>query len=403
MRRTKLARGLSFWLLTIFVCFNAAAQNNTTNEILPYKDVDGYIIIKANVGGTEGDFLLDSRGKVAVTEQAAAVRGIVASKKGNYPRTEYEVLGTGRAIGFFVGNTVYAKDVSACVLKTNSLLSKLKVDGIIGLGAFANTVLTINSKAKTITISTPYKPAYMKLINRDDAELSLNGELYLQAMINGKPVKVMADFYENQPLMLSATDAKLVNLTNKATATVQLAGLSVNNIKLAKTEAKYSVIGKSILNKGVVSFDIARSKYYAQPFNQGEGSTAPVVKKEVMAFVPGKVNAVDRAFFLEHIYDYKSSKEWKTIGDKPVVVDFWATWCGPCMRMMPIMEELAVKYKDKVNFYKVNVDKEGELRQVFEANAIPLVIFGSLKDGATKEIGADTKEKVEARIEQLLK
>jgi hypothetical protein len=74
--------------------------------------------------------------------------------------------------------------------------------------------------------------------------------------------------------------------------------------KVAVTEAKYSVIGKSILNKGVVSFDIARSKYYAQPFNQGEESAAPVVKKEAMAFVPGKVNSIDRAYFLENNLEY---------------------------------------------------------------------------------------------------
>lgn len=402
MRRTKLAEGLSFCLLTIFVCFNAAAQSNAINEILPYKDVDGYMIIRANVGGTEGDFLLDSRGKVAVTEQAAAVRGMAATKKSSYPRAEYEVVGSATAIGFFVGNTVYAKDVSARILKTNALFTKLKVDGVIGLGAFANTILTINSKAQTITISTPYKPAYMKLVNRDDAELTLNGELFIKTLINGKPVKVLADFYESQPLVLSAADAKLVNPTNKATAAVQMAGLSATNIKLAKTDAQFSIVGKSILNKGVVSFDVGRNKYYAQPFNQGEESLAPVIKKEVVAFVPGKVNSIDRAYFLEHVYDYKSNKEWKAKGDKPVVIDFWATWCGPCMRLMPVMDELAAKYKDKVNFYKVNVDKEGELRQVFEANAIPLLIFGS-NERATREVGADSKEKIEARIQALLK
>lgn len=402
MRRTKLVQSLSFCLLTIFVCFNAAAQSNAINEILPYRDVDGYMVIRANVGGTEGDFLLDSRGKVAVTEQAAAIRGMVSTKNSSYPRAEYEVAGSATAIGFFVGNTVYAKDVSARILKTNALFTKLKVDGVIGFSAFANTILTINSKAKTITISTPYKPAYMKLVNRDDAELSLDGELFIQTMVNGKPVKAIADFYENQPLVLSAADAKLVNPANKATATVQLAGLSVNNVKLAKTDARFSIVGKSILNRGVLSFDVGRNKFYAQPFNQGEETAAPAVKKEAIAFVPGKINSIDRAYFLEHVYDYKSNKTWKAKGDKPVVIDFWATWCGPCMRLMPVMEELAAKYKDKVNFYKVNVDKEGELRQVFEANAIPLLIFGS-NAGATREIGGDTKEKIEARIQALLK
>jgi len=401
MRRMKIIQQLSFCMLAVFACFSAVAQNNTTNEVLPYKDVDGYMIIRANVGGTEGDFLLDSRGKVAVTEQAAAVRGMKSDGKGNnYPRKGFEVVGNATAIGFFVGKTVYAKEMSTRIIKPNALLEKLKVDGVLGFAAFANAVVTINSKAKTISLSTPYKPAYMKLLNRDDAELSQKEGLVLQTTINGQAVKAIADFYEDQPLILSSTDAKLVNGT---TATVKLASVSASNVKVAKGNTAYTVVGKSILNKGVISFDVGRSKYYFQSFNQGEESSAPELKKETIAMVPGKVNAIDREYFLKNVYDYKNNKEWKTIGDKPVVIDFWATWCGPCMRMMPVMEELAAKYKDQVLFYKVNVDKEGELRQVFEANAIPLVIFGSLKDGASREIGADTKEKVEARIQQLLK
>jgi thioredoxin len=397
----KFVQRLCFYILTISVCFNAAAQNSVTNEILPYKDVDGYMIIRANVGGVEGDFLLDSRGKVAVTEQAAAVRGMKAGKTiGNYPREGFQVVGNATAIGFFIGNTVYEKDINTRILKENALLSRLKVDGVIGFVAFSNSVVTINGKAKTITLSTPYKPAYMKLVNRDDAQLSQIEGLMIQTTINGKPVKAITDFYQDEPLVLSAADAKLVN---SGSATVKLAGMSLNNVKVANGNAAYTVVGKSILNKGVISFDIGHSKYYFQAFNQGEESSAPVVKNEAVAMVPGKVNSVDREYFLKHIYDYKSNKEWKTIGDKPVVIDFWATWCGPCMRMMPVMEELAAKYKDKVVFYKVNVDKEGELRQVFEANAIPLVIFGSLNNGSTKEIGADTKQKVEAHILQLLK
>ncbi|WP_316834243.1 thioredoxin domain-containing protein [Pedobacter nutrimenti] len=404
MRRMKFVQRLCFYMLTVSVCFSAAAQNTVVNEVLPYKDVEGYIIIKANVGGTEGDFLLDSRGKVAVTEQAAAVRGMKSDKKANnYPREGFQVLGNALAIGFFVGNTVYQKDIQTRILKENALLTRLKVDGVINFSAFANAVVTINSKAKTITLSTPYKPAYMKLVNRDDAELSFNDGLMIQTTINGKPVKAVVDFYEDRPLVLSVNDAKLINPGNGASATVKVAGVSLNNVKVAKGNATYTIIGKSILNKGVISFDIGRNKYYFQSFNQVEETSPPVVNKEIVTFIPGKVNPIDRTYFLKNVYDYKTNKEWKTIGDKPVVIDFWATWCGPCMKMMPVMEELAAKYKDRINFYKVNVDKEGELRQVFEANAIPLVIFGSLNNGSTKEIGADTKEKVEARILELLK
>jgi thioredoxin-like negative regulator of GroEL len=72
--------------------------------------------------------------------------------------------------------------------------------------------------------------------------------------------------------------------------------------------------------------------------------------------------------------------------------------------MMPVMEELAAKYKDQVIFYKVNVDQEGELRQVFEAKAIPMMFFAPVNGEMIKTVGADSKEKAEALIvNQLLK
>lgn len=72
----------------------------------------------------------------------------------------------------------------------------------------------------------------------------------------------------------------------------------------------------------------------------------------------GKLNPITRQFFLEHIFDYRKGNDFVYNGDKPVVIDFWATWCGPCMRLLPEMEKLAEKYKGKVVFYKVNADKE---------------------------------------------
>ena len=59
--------------------------------------------------------------------------------------------------------------------------------------------------------------------------------------------------------------------------------------------------------------------------------------------------------------------------DKPVVVDFWAEWCGPCRMISPILAELAEEYRDKITVAKVNVDQEPDLAMQFGVTGIPLL------------------------------
>ena len=64
---------------------------------------------------------------------------------------------------------------------------------------------------------------------------------------------------------------------------------------------------------------------------------------------------------------------------KLVMADFWASWCGPCMMLGPVIESLAEQYQDKAVIGKVNTDEEGELAMAYQVTNIPTVIF--LKDG----------------------
>ena len=72
--------------------------------------------------------------------------------------------------------------------------------------------------------------------------------------------------------------------------------------------------------------------------------------------------------------------EWKYLGDKPAIIDFYATWCGPCKALSPILEKVAEKYEGKIYVYKVDVDKESELSQVFNIRSVPTLLFVPLEE-----------------------
>jgi len=88
-----------------------------------------------------------------------------------------------------------------------------------------------------------------------------------------------------------------------------------------------------------------------------------------------EVNYITTAEFKTKIFDYSVEKEWKYLGKKPCVIDFYTTWCGPCKRLAPIMEELSETYKGKVTFYKADTERERELAYVFQISSIPQVLY----------------------------
>ena len=80
--------------------------------------------------------------------------------------------------------------------------------------------------------------------------------------------------------------------------------------------------------------------------------------------------------FLKTVWNYETSpQEWKYLGDKPAIIDFYADWCGPCKIAAPILEEISHEFAGKVNVYKIDTEKEKELAAVFGIRGIPAFLY----------------------------
>ncbi len=88
---------------------------------------------------------------------------------------------------------------------------------------------------------------------------------------------------------------------------------------------------------------------------------------------------------------------------KPVVIDFWATWCGPCMGMAPLIDRLSEEYEGRVEIGKYNIDEESDLTTEYRIMSIPTLLF--FKDGKKTDIrlaGSQTEATLRAKIDELL-
>lgn len=106
--------------------------------------------------------------------------------------------------------------------------------------------------------------------------------------------------------------------------------------------------------------------------------------------------------FKARIFDYKTEKDWKYKGTKPCIIDFYTTWCGPCKRLAPIMEELSQTYCDKVVFYKADTERERELAYVFNISSIPQVLYIPVEGKPMLLKGLYPKEEIVKIIEEFL-
>ncbi len=88
--------------------------------------------------------------------------------------------------------------------------------------------------------------------------------------------------------------------------------------------------------------------------------------------------------------------------DIPVLIDFYADWCGPCKMMAPVVEKLAAEYDGRVKVGKVNVDDEQELAAQFRVMSIPYFLILKNGEAVDKAVGAQSQESLEEKLNKVL-
>ena len=112
---------------------------------------------------------------------------------------------------------------------------------------------------------------------------------------------------------------------------------------------------------------------------------------------------MNKQMFLDKVFDYTTgATEWKYQGDKPCVIDFYATWCGPCRMIAPILKDLAKEYGDSIVIYKIDTDKEKELSMAMGIQSLPTIVFIPKIGQPQVIVGAADKETFRRAIDEVL-
>jgi thioredoxin len=106
--------------------------------------------------------------------------------------------------------------------------------------------------------------------------------------------------------------------------------------------------------------------------------------------------------FKSLVFNYEKNTEWKYLGTKPCIIDFYADWCGPCRQLSPRLEEVAKEYSGKLIVYKVNTDKEKELASAMGIQSLPTLLFIPENGKPQGSLGAIPKEMLVKAINEVL-
>lgn len=116
-----------------------------------------------------------------------------------------------------------------------------------------------------------------------------------------------------------------------------------------------------------------------------------------------KAMNLTKADFLNKVANYEANpNEWKFLGERPAIIDFFATWCGPCKMLAPVLDELAAEYEGQIDIYKVNVEEEEELSALFGIRSVPSILFIPMEGQPQMAQGAMPKPALKEAIHSVL-
>jgi len=107
--------------------------------------------------------------------------------------------------------------------------------------------------------------------------------------------------------------------------------------------------------------------------------------------------------FLKKVFNFEENKDWVFEGKRPVLIDFYADWCGPCKMLAPILEELSEEFSGKIDIYKIDTEAEQELSAAFGIRSIPSMLFCPMEGQPEMANGALPKAELERIIADVLK
>lgn len=122
----------------------------------------------------------------------------------------------------------------------------------------------------------------------------------------------------------------------------------------------------------------------------------------VSAVAEGNVPYINKTDFDKKVANSTALKPWKYLGNKPAIIDFTASWCPPCKKLAPVLDELAGKFSKDIVVYKVDVDDQPELAKAFGVQTIPTLLYIPMSGEPQRSVGFLPLDDLEKRVNTVL-